>query len=109
MKKELRIYKTKEGKEPFTDWITSLKDVIGRAQITNRLTRAALGNYGDCDSVGNGVFELKIHYGPGYRVYFSEQKEALLLLLLGGSKRRQNKDIKKAKEYLKERQERYYD
>lgn len=57
------------------------------AQITNRLNRAVLGNYGDCELVGEGVFELRIHYGPGYRVYFSEQRDAILLLLIGGSKR----------------------
>lgn len=109
MKRELRNYKTKIGKEPFIEWIESLKDVIGRAQITNRLNRAALGNYGDFEPVGDGVFELKIHYGPGYRVYFSEQENTLLLLLIGGSKRTQKKDIKTAKKYWMDFRERCYD
>lgn len=84
MKKELRIYQTQAGKRPFTHWIESLKDSVGRAQITNRLNRVMLGNYGDCDSVGDGVYELRIHYGPGYRIYFSEQESTIILLLVGG-------------------------
>jgi putative addiction module killer protein len=109
MKKELRYYRTEEGKEPFIDWLGSLKDRVGRAHITNRLNRVTLGNYGDCDPVGGGVYELKIHSGPGYRVYFSEQERTILLLLLGGSKRTQDKDIKKAKQYWTEFRERFYD
>ena len=109
MKKELRIYRTKNGNEPFTEWIEVLKDIIGRAQITNRLNRTVLGNYGDSDSVGGGVCELRIHYGPGYRVYFAEQENTILLLLLGGSKRTQDRDIKKAKQFLAEFRERCYD
>lgn len=109
MKKELRIYRTKDGKIPFMEWIESLKDMIGKAQITNRLNRVALGNHGDCVNVGNGIFELRIHYGPGYRIYFSEQRHSILLLLLGGSKRTQKKDIKLALMYLADFRERYYD
>jgi putative addiction module killer protein len=109
MKKELRFYRTEEGKEPFTNWLGALKDGIGRAHITNRLNRVILGNYGDCEPVGDGVYELKIHYGPGYRVYFSEQEGTIVLLLLGGSKRTQDKDIKKAKKYWNEFRERFYD
>ena len=109
MKKELRTYRTKEGKEPFIEWLESLKDISGRAHITNCLNRIVLGNYGDYKSVGEGVLELRIHYGPGYRVYFSEQENTILLLLLGGSKCTQNRDIKKAKGYLAEFRERCYD
>lgn len=109
MKKELRIYCTKKGKEPFIEWLESLKDVSGKAHITNRLNRIVFGNYGDCKSVGDGVLELRIHYGPGYREYFSEQENTILLLLLGGNKRTQNRDIKKAKEHLADFRERCYD
>lgn len=109
MRKELRYYRTKDGKEPFIEWLGSLKDVIGRAQVTNRLNRVALGNYGDCESVGEGVYELKIHHGPGYRVYFSKQEKTILLLLIGGSKRTQKADVKKAKQFWKEIRERIYD
>lgn len=75
MKKELRLYRTKTGKEPFTDWLATLKDVFGRAQITNRLNRVTLGNYGDYKYIDAGVFKLRIHYGPGYRLYFAEQEK----------------------------------
>lgn len=109
MIKELRNYRTTEGREPFIDWLNSLKDRVGRANITNRLNRVALGNYGDCEPVGEGVYELRVHYGPGYRVYFAEQQETIVLLLLGGSKRTQVKDIKKAKQWWTEFRERYYD
>src|SRR3990167_216516 len=109
MKKELRTYRTKTGKDPFTDWLESLRDIKGRAQITNRLNRAAVGHYGDRDSVGEGIYELRIHYGPGYLLYFSEQGDTLLLLLIGGSKRTQKQDVKKAKQYLAEFRERCYD
>ena len=109
MKKELRTYRTKDGEEPFTDWLAALKDGIGRAHITNRLNRVILGNDGDCKSVGDGIHELRIHYGPGYRVYFSKQEHTILLLLLGGSKRTQDKDIKKAKQYLNYFREKFYD
>lgn len=109
MKKELRIYRTVTGKQIFTDWLESLRDLTGRAQITNRLNRACLGNFGDCEPVGDGVYELRVHYGPGYRIYFSEQEDTILLLLIGGSKRTQKKDIKKAKEFWKEFRERFYE
>jgi|SRR5688572_29225499 putative addiction module killer protein len=109
MKKELRIYRTKEGKEPFVEWIESLGDHIGRGHITNRLNRLVTGNYGDCKSVGDGVRELRIHYGPGYRVYFSEQQETIVLLLVSGTKRMQASDVKKAKKYWTEFRERCYD
>jgi putative addiction module killer protein len=109
MKKELRTYRTKEGDSPFTDWLGCLKDSIGKAQITNRLNRVVLGNYGDYKSVGEGVLELRIHTGPGYRLYVSEQEHTILLLLIGGTKRTQDKDIKRAKKYLAEFRERFYD
>jgi len=109
MKKELRLYQTKTGKEPFTHWLESLKDTIGRAQITNRLNRVVLGNYGDCDPVGDGIYELRIHYGPGYRIYFSEQEKTIILLLVGGTKRTQKSNIKKAKQFWAEFREKHYD
>lgn len=107
MKRELRIYCTKEGKMPFTDWLQTPKDSTGRAHITNRLNRVVTGNYGDCKPIGDGVHELRIHYGPGYRVYFSEQEDTLLLI--GGRKQTQDSDIKKAKKYWAEFRERFYD
>lgn len=109
MIRKIRIYRTKEGKIPFIEWVESLKDRIAKAQITNRLNRIKLGNIGDCKPVGLGVQELRIHSGPGYRVYFAEQEHSILLLLSGGDKRSQRQDIKLAQEYLAEFRERCYD
>lgn len=78
MKKEIRIYRSLDGREPYTIWVKELSDVIGRAQIATRINRVALGNYGDCSPVGDGVFELRIHYGPGLRkakIYWRDFKE----------------------------------
>ncbi|MFA6061182.1 MAG: type II toxin-antitoxin system RelE/ParE family toxin [Gallionella sp.] len=70
-----------------------MKDHVGKAQIALRLDRAAKGNFGDCEAVGGGVSELRIHYGPGYRVYFTRRGAVLYLLLLGGDKSTQKRDI----------------
>jgi len=75
--------------DDFAKWFKSLKDRQGRARIQARIDRAGLGNFGDCEPVGGGVLEMRIHFGPGYRVYFVQ--------LAGGSKRTQSKDILKAK------------
>lgn len=109
MLKKIRVYRTQDGKQPFIEWLESLKDTIARAQITNRLNRIKLGNFGDCRNVGNGVQELRIHYGPGYRVYFAEQEHSIVLLILGGNKKSQHKDIKLARQYLADFRERCYD
>ena len=109
MKKELRTYRTKEGKEPFTEWLTCLKDKVARAQIANRLDRIASGNYGDYKPIGEGIFELRIHCSAGYRIYFAQQEKAFLLLLIGGSKKTQKRDIEQEKKYWAEFRERYYD
>lgn len=106
MKKEIRFYRTPDGKEPFTYWFETLKDKTIRAQLKNRLERVAVGNYGDCKALGDGIFELRIHYGPGYRVYFSEKGNYFILFLAGGTKSNQQKDIKKAKAYWADFQER---
>ena len=107
MKKEIRLYRTKTGKEPFVRWLSSIRDIVIRAQIKNRIRRMVLGNYGDCKCIGNGIFELRIHCGAGYRVYFAEQNRMIILLLLGGNKNSQKKDIEKAKKYWMDFQEHY--
>lgn len=109
MKKELRFYRKKDGNSPFIEWINELKDNTGKAHIANRLNRIALGNYGDCKVIGNGVKELRVHYGPGYRVYFVEYEHTVLVLLLGGNKKTQKRDIRLAQEYLADFRERCYD
>ena len=81
----------------FSDWMAGLGDHVGRAKIAARIDRLALGNPGDVKPVGEGVSELRIHYGPGYRVYFARRGETLIVLLCGGDKSTQAKDIKTAK------------
>ena len=98
----LRIYVTAEGREPFSEWLASLPDISARAKIRVRLDRVSLGNLGDCHGVGDGVQELRIDYGPGYRVYFGHVGATIVLLLCGGDKSTQTKDIEAAKRYWSE-------
>ncbi len=103
---EIEYYITREGKKPFNAWLEGLKDVTGRAKIRVKLDRARLGSLGDYRSVGEGVHELRVDYGPGYRIYFAIEGRRLLLLLLGGDKSRQQRDIATAKEYWQDYKER---
>ncbi len=80
----------------FGDWLDALRDIRARARIQARIERLATGNPGDVAPVGEGVSELRINYGPGYRVYFKQHGQTLILLLAGGDKRTQTKDIKAA-------------
>lgn len=98
VQKTLEIF-CSHNKEPFSEWLASIKDERAAAKIKARLARVRLGNIGNSRSVGQGVRELKIDYGPGYRVYFGQVGDELIILLCGGDKRGQNDDIKKAKEY----------
>ncbi len=82
--------------DEFDAWLVGLKDHVGKAQIALRLDRAAKGNFGDCESVGESVSEMRIHYGPGYRVYFTRRASVVYLLLLGGDKSTQKRDIRHA-------------
>ncbi len=100
--KEARYYVTANGKAPCEDWIGNLKDRQGRAIIRARIRRLELGNPGLSKSVGNDVMELKIDFGPGYRVYYAEEGNTLVILLCGGDKSSQNQDIKKAHKYWDE-------
>lgn len=105
---KLRItqtYVTPAGKTPFEAWLLSLKDKRAVARILQRIDRIRLGNFGDCRSVGNGVYELRIHFGPGFRVYFGIVDDQLILLLCGGDKSSQQKDITTAQSYWKEYQD----
>jgi putative addiction module killer protein len=74
----------------------ALQDKLGRARIIQRIRSAEHGNFGDCEPVGEGVSEMRVHIGPGYRVYFSRRAEAIYLLLVGGDKSSQKRDIKRA-------------
>lgn len=82
--------------DEFDAWLVGLKDHVGKARIALRLDRAAKGNFGDCEPVGEGVSEMRIHYGPGYRVYFTRRASVVYLLLSGGDKTTQKRDIKHA-------------
>lgn len=84
--RDIQIYVRADGYAPFSEWLRGLRDVRGRAKIRARLNRLALGNYGDCRGVGDGVQELRIDYGPGYRVYFGQVNITVILLLCGGDK-----------------------
>ncbi|OXL14799.1 type II toxin-antitoxin system RelE/ParE family toxin [Polynucleobacter cosmopolitanus] len=80
----------------FTKWIQELKDLKGKARIQARIDKLEFGHFGDCESIGSGVFELRIHFGPGYRVYLMKKGQELVILLAGGDKGSQAKDIKQA-------------
>ena len=88
--------------EEFSRWLHRLKDDNAAARIVARIRRAELGNLGDCRSVGGGVMEMRVDYGPGYRVDFARQGEAIVVLLCGGDKRTQARDIKRAKELMEQ-------
>lgn len=103
---ELLEYITEAGASPFHDWLNSLKDRSARARIRVRLNRIRLGNLGDCKPVGKGVSELRVDYGPGYRVYFGKTDTTIVLLLCGGSKQTQPQDIRLAHEFWAEFQRR---
>ncbi len=87
---------TFERSDEFDAWLAALKDKIGRARIALRIRSAEHGNFGDCEPVGEGVSEMRIHFGPGYRVYFTRRGKVVYLLLLGGDKSSQKRDIKHA-------------
>lgn len=97
--RELRVYEDSPGVFPFDAWLMGLRDKRGRISIRVRLDRLEQGNFGYCKAVGEGILELKIDFGPGYRVYFAEDGPALVLLLMGGDKSTQTKDINLAKRY----------
>jgi putative addiction module killer protein len=99
---EIRFFNKPNGKCLFIDWVEKLKDRKIAALVKTRLERVMLGNYGDHRTVGDGLYELRIHEGPGYRVYFAEIAKNIVLILLGGSKSSQKRDIQKAKKYWKE-------
>lgn len=86
----------------FSDWLRTLVDDVAKAHILRRIVSAELGNFGDCEAVGEGVSEMRIHYGPGYRVYFVRNGGAIYVLLCGGNKASQKRDIKRAKTMARE-------
>ena len=92
----LKVFLVEKTTE-FDTWFRKLKDRSAKARILLRLQRVESGNLGDVSSVGDGIEEFRIHYGPGYRIYFKRYEDRLILLLIGGNKGTQDKDIRQAK------------
>lgn len=96
---KIKIYQNKNGRQPFIEWLESIKDITTKARIKNRIARIELGNFGDCKIIRKGVSELRLHFGSGYRVYFGKVNNIIILLLCGGDKSSQVKNIKHAMQY----------
>lgn len=100
--RRIRMYVRPNGTSPFEDLIISLRGIGAKAKIFTRIDRTKFGNFGDCKSVGKGVFELRIAFGPGLRVYFAIVGTDVVLLLVGGDKASQARDIRFAHRCWKE-------
>ncbi len=99
---EIRHYVSRAGRDVFDDWLTQLADARAQAKIATRIDRLAAGNFGDCKSLRQGLYELRVDWGPGYRVYYAMISRECVLLLCGGDKRKQTPDIDRALEYLRD-------
>lgn len=99
---EIKEYLTADGWSPFAQWLQGLRDRDARARILVRLNRIRLGNFGDCKSVGNGVMEFRLPFGPGYRVYYAREAQSVVLLLCGGDKGTQRTDVDRAIAYWRD-------
>jgi putative addiction module killer protein len=99
---ELVHYTKSNGQDVFGTWLEQLRDKRAQAVIAVRLDRLANGNSGDCKALGMGLNELRIHYGPGFRVYFGKAGQHCVILLCGGDKSSQASDIAKAREYFED-------
>lgn len=100
--KEVRLYQTASGREPFADWLENLNDYKTVRRIQKRLLKLEEGHYGDAKTLGEGLYELRFFFGAGYRVYFGEDGDSIVLLLLGGDKDSQRRDIERARIYWRE-------
>jgi len=103
---EIRHYLTASSRDPYQQWLNKLRDLKGRVVIQRRIDRLKGGNFGDHKFCQEGVWELKIDFGPGYRVYYAQEGETLVLLLCGGSKSTQTADVKEAVRYWRDYQRR---
>ena len=108
MEYEVEEYQTAEGRKPFSEWLSGLPDARVRAKLLARINRASLGNFGDWRALKDtgGLYEMREHYGPGFRIYFKIVGKRLLLLLAGSSKRDQDTVIAKAKKYIEDYEQR---
>ncbi|RKU16465.1 addiction module protein [Candidatus Poribacteria bacterium] len=105
--RKMQFHRTSNGREPFPEWLESIQDRRTRTRIRKRLDQLEGGNFGDCQSVGGGVYELRLHFGAGYRIYFGEIDNTIILLLCGRDKSSQAQDIERAKIYWLEHKEIY--
>ena len=96
------IYKDKYGKSPFLTWLSSIKDVKTQRRIKLRIERLDCGNFGDYKSLGENLYELRLFFGQGYRIYYTIEDDCVIILLMGGDKSTQAADIKKAKDYIRD-------
>lgn len=103
---EIRHYVTRDGTDPFQDWLDNLKDIRARVAVLRRVDRVMAGNLGDHRFCGNGVWEFRIDVGPGYRVYYALSGTTVVLLLCAGSKRSQMPDIRRAISFWKDYRQR---
>jgi putative addiction module killer protein len=101
-KYEVEEYVTERGKVPFAEWLLHLKDKTGQAKLLARIRRASFGNFGDWKEIkgAKGLYEMREHYGPGYRIFYTLVRQKLIVLLAGSSKKDQKKAIADAKKYL---------
>jgi putative addiction module killer protein len=103
---EIWHYLTSTGRNIFEEWFDALTDATAQAKIATRIARMSAGNFGDCKSLRDGVWELRIDWGPGYRVYYALADRTVVLLLCGGDKRKQSADIERAVKFWRDYQER---
>jgi putative addiction module killer protein len=109
MRNTINEYTDENGKSPYAQWLGRLRDAKTKAKVIMQVDKMELGLFGDVEPIGDGLSELRIHYGPGYRVYFGKEGKQVYLLLCGGDKSTQSKDIKKAKTYWQDHKRRCKD
>ncbi|MGV3549652.1 type II toxin-antitoxin system RelE/ParE family toxin [Rhizobium sp.] len=99
---ELEVYETRDGKAPFQDWLTTIRDKTARTLLNAQVRKAQLGNFGDWKRLSgtDGICEMRVHHGPGFRIYYFIVGQTVILLLAGSSKKDQDRTIAKAKQYL---------
>ena len=102
---EIQYYRTPNMQRPFIEWLGSIQDRKTQRRIRARIERLKFGNFGDAKFIGEGVFEMRLHFGAGYRIYFGKVDNTIILLLCGGDKSSQTRDIEQAKTYWQEYKE----